>query len=807
MADTAEFGPAVAESTVPDDHPMGVDPRLYTDDGSEPASVWASSQRLREVIERQEARPPDADRRLLVDETQRQLITLGLFREVVRLFTGPIDPRSTVSLYVLLFPGEARDNTGTKDLNDKVLGYRLNSEYIAARQEEIRAIFPPPNDTTGPRYTTVGQDYRTASIIAVGRTPEDFAKDLTRLDGRLRVRLLEFLKRAEADKDVTAERLKEIRKLIRTLEKNQKYRFDFLFGTNTLSIRGKPLDVVFQLLTEALKGAGLARFAAKGKSMTTRVSKKMADRGIGSPAKGHDPRGRVFRSGVFLDVLKTADILKDLMTKGPTKEDGFDYRAVFVDTVWTVTFLLYKRVYFGNPDVIRDVRKKALVEPKFSQGVKFNFTAQKELLELWLVTLNMLDFIKDFVSTEYPRHVEAYHVEALLILEQLLRKDEVINWPRLSRFLTRDLRQRSETIAVQGTASEFQFYSFASDQPDQIFFAMDIRDLGVDLMAFYEVAQMTIQDDKLVGFDLMVETLRATDVITARRRFTYDSVVAAFRKHYEAASAAGTRARALTAFGGSMLTEGAMPDFRSSLRVMLGGDELFVAAHPYYAQVEHLIIADLAKARFQNRPLNMRAGVVYSSAARAPGPASVASGPNVSVAQRKENQKAHDRSLKLVVDSLNELKPLERTHRRIERLIEKLEANEKKKQLAPPYTRKLQELRLMEVYGRVKYRWARPLSAAAHRRLRTALLAGDLPAAVNTKLFELVDFAGNAVDAQKLVALAAQLEAAVRKDVGKDNFHVDLPPITKIPPLIQEIIDFFLPPEKKKGKDEDVRAA
>ena len=57
MSDDHEFGPAVAGTTLTDDHPMGIDPEPDTDDGSEPAPVWVSSQRLREVIDRQEPRP------------------------------------------------------------------------------------------------------------------------------------------------------------------------------------------------------------------------------------------------------------------------------------------------------------------------------------------------------------------------------------------------------------------------------------------------------------------------------------------------------------------------------------------------------------------------------------------------------------------------------------------------------------------------------------------------------------------------------------------------------------------------------
>lgn len=799
MADP-EFGPAVAESSVTDDHPMGADPRLYSDDGHEPSPVWAASQRLREVVERREALPPGADRQLLVTETQRQLTTLGLFREVVRLFTGPLDPRTTVTLFVLLFPGEGKDNTGTKDLNDKILGYRLNSEFIAARQAEIRAVFPPPDDRTGPRYVTVGQDYKTAAILAVQKTPEEFAKDLVQLDKQLRLRLLEFVVRAEKDPDTDPKKLPDIRTLRDTLRRNEKYRFDFLFGTNTLGIRGRAIDVTFQLLTEALKGAGLARYAAKGTSLSRGVSRDMAQRrGIEAPAKGQDSRGRVFRPEVFLKVLKTADDIRDLMSKGSNRDKPLDFRAIYVDTVWTTTFVLYRRLFFANPDVVRDARKKLLEPPPLESGVKFTFTSQKELVELFLVTLNMIDFVKEFASPEYPRHVEEYHVEALLILEQLLKPTEPIEWSRLARFLTHDTRQGFEPVAIQGLASEFQFYSAASDNVDQMFFAMDIRDLGVELMGFYEASQLVIQDDKLAGIPLMRETFRATDPIAARRRFTYDSVVAVFKKHYGAARAAGSRAEALKAFGGTLRTDGVMPEFRQSLQVMLGGDEVFVAAHPYYARVEHLIIADLARITFQRAPLNMRTGVAYSAADRAPGP----DGPDIDPGQRALNQKAHDKALKLATDSLSELKPLERTQRRIERLIDMLEGNAKKKDLAPAHRKRLAELHLLELYTRVQHKYARQLTPAVYRRLHRFLLAADLPGAVGTKLFELVDHGGNTVDAVALSKQTAALEAAVRRDVGKDNIHIDGPPVTKIPRVIQEIIDFFLPKEKIPLEDEE----
>lgn len=803
MADDVEFGPSVAESTLPDDHPMGIDPRLYSADGSEPAPVWAASQRLREVIERQQARPPDADRDLLVTEIQRQLVTLGLYRELARQNLEPADPRRTLSLYVILFPGEARDNTGIKDLNDKVLGYKLCSEFIAARQAEIRAIFPLTGNASGPRFVTVGQDYKTASVLAVGKTPEEFAKNLALLDERLSVHLLGYLDKAEKD-TTDAARLGEIRKLRQKLRKKG-YRFDYLFGVDTLPIAGRPLDLVFRLVTEALKGAGTARFAAKGRSLRYGITKALArGRGADAPDKGDDPRGRVYQAGTFLKILKAADDIKKLAAAGPNRDQALDFRSVYVDTVWTSAFLPYQKVFFGNPDVIRDVRKKALKRPPVKDGVKFDFKAQVELLELWLVALNAMDYVKEFVSTEFPRMVERQHTQGLLLIEELFTKSAAISWPRLARFLTRDIRDTFHPVAIQGTASEYQFYSHAADYPEQIFFAMDIRDLGVELMAFYELAQMNIVKWGFSGFDLMVETFRSTDAIVQRKRFTYDKVVEVFHRYYGQASAAGAAAEAAKAFGTTLRTDGAMPPFGESVRVMLGGDEVFVAAHPYYARCVHRIVAELVNTRFNDRPLNMRTGVAYSNAPRVRGEVPAAYGPLINPAQRAGNQKSHDKALKLATDSHGLLKPLERSQRRIERLIDILEGSPKKKDLAPPFLKRLGDLRLLDVFVRAQHAYAPQVSAPTYARVHRLMKAGDLGAALDTTLVDLVDLTGRELDGRTLTKQAADLEAEVRRAVGTDNFHVDGPPVTKMPSWMKKAIDhwtdFDEEEEKKRRK-------
>ncbi|QYL15583.1 hypothetical protein [Mycolicibacterium pallens] len=57
--------------------------------------------------------------------------------------------------------------------------------------------------------------------------------------------------------------------------------------------------------------------------------------------------------------------------------------------------------------------------------------------------------------------------------------------------------------------------------------------MGVDLMLLYEYSNRQVGHNKYSDSDLMGETFRATDPIDARRRATYDLVVAVFRKHHD----------------------------------------------------------------------------------------------------------------------------------------------------------------------------------------------------------------------------------------------------------------------------------
>jgi hypothetical protein len=779
MADTGEN---VAETTLAYDQ-FRLDPDLQTDDDAEPAPVWEQSQRLRELVDGRARRPPDDARKKLAQAVRDQVRTLDLYTAVddlAREAVGTRNPR-TATLYVILFPGEARDKTGIKDLNDKVLGYFHNSEFMARRRARIASIFTAPPDTTGPRYATVGQDYKTAYVLAVGKKPKDFATDLKTLDAGLREDLIAVLIEARKDERV-ADKHPEMEKLLRTLKRNPKYRFDFLFGFDSLPVDDAPIDVTFRLVTEALKGAGIARCAVKLSHMGQKPARNLGLRRTGIPKTppGEDDRGQAYEVRLFLRLARVAGALKEVVTRGPVEGQPFNYLDVYVNTVWTVAFLLIDRLDYVNPTVVRDVRKKLLEKPPLRDGLKFGLESQIKMMELWMVAVNMIDFVSGFVSDEFPKVVNRLHVRARAAVRNLERATDEVDWDQLIPVLTEDVRQSRQRVAAQGTSSQFQFYSAVSDFPDQIFFTTDIRDLGVELLSYYEIVTKNIVDLQRGEAALLEQTLLSNDGTVLRKRFTYDRILAVFFQHYQTLRGkTGAFAAAQTAFGRPVFNSGPLPDFERSVQLMIGGDEFFIGAHPLYTERVSQIIADLDELFFDptlgDMKLNMRAGVAFSAAKQVSGggPVDTVRGPGISDAQRREHFKAHDSTMKLCADAPNMLKQFERAQDRIERLIGKLESNPKKKDRAPTFRSKVAALGLLRLYARAKFMHAPVSSPAAYARLRRALRDEDLAGALNTGKFDLIDFDGNEVKGQDLLQRAAALEEAVRVVVRPDNIHVD----------------------------------
>ena len=290
--------------------------------------------------------------------------------------------------------------------------------------------------------------------------------------------------------------------------------------------------------------------------------------------------------------------------------------------------------------------------------------------------------------------------------------------------------------------------------------------------------------DKLEGEKLMEETFRASDLITRQRRVTYDTVVKTFLYYYKRLLGGNGKTEALEAFGHGIGPLGTLPDFDKTTQFMLGGDEIFVAADPRYTKFIPDIIDALDGATFENKPLNLRTAVTFSSAERVTGPPE----------QKRKNQEAHDQAMQLAGAGPGPLKEFERTHRRIEMLIEKLQANPKKEKQAPAFTKDLAKLPLTRVYAQIKYRRAKRLADQEFARLLRLLREGTPAQAGGSIDVEFVDFDGKVVDGVKLTTDAAALEKKVRDAVGWDNRHVDGPPMTKMPKIIKWLEDILKQP-------------
>jgi hypothetical protein len=670
-----------------------LDPRYATNDPEhKPSPVWAESQRLRELIAavREGREPGAAGRTILRDALERQLPTLLLWRHVVAhrkaLGTHSVSDQ-TATLYLIVFPGEGRDNTGLKQLNDKVLGYEINTKFIRARQKAIAEIFSGAPGG-GPAFAAVGQDYKTASIIAVGRKREDFAKELVKLDAKLRTLLNAALDEAEeeAKKEKDEKRrtareraIKDVRKAI----KNSKYRFDFLFGAVTRRMSTfDAIETVFLLVTEALKAAGVARFIARIEPLMKFLAARSEARRIAKENRTErddkklDNRGKAFDLDDYRRTTRVAQIIRTRMSIPPHRDDLRDYVHIYVNGVWTFPFVIFhpeEERLIANPDVVRDARKRALEAPPLKRGVKFSINDQVSLLELWLTSINVLDLIKDFLVPEFKDLLVFYHDKASTAWSEVT-EGRPIDPPRLEAVLTRDLRQGKRPLPVLGRASEFQFYAYTADHADRIFYAMDVRDLGVDLLVPYELSNDAILMRQVRDTRLMIETFWASEPINRRKRATYDAVVDLFRKAHNARR--DWKAESRRAFGNAGATLVPMPAFEDSVQIMMGGDEVFVSAHPGYAGLEAEIIKALSERRHKGLPLNIRVAVIYSSAFWAGTQPGSAPTPE----QRERNAGAHDQALGLAGGLSATLKDLERRHRRMERLLDKLlEAADKQK--------------------------------------------------------------------------------------------------------------------------------
>src|SRR5262249_16833232 len=137
--------------------------------------------------------------------------------------------------------------------------------------------------------------------------------------------------------------------------------------------------------------------------------------------------------------------------------NGGIYNAIYANKVWMPAFLYYRERYFGHPDMIREVRKKMQGKEDWQKtvGMLPGKRAKRSRHELYFITLNLLDFVAGFLTSEFHKELVAFHDLALAAFFELEDDVRPINWDRLIRVLTHDIRLTSDRRIVLGTTSEF----------------------------------------------------------------------------------------------------------------------------------------------------------------------------------------------------------------------------------------------------------------------------------------------------------------------------------------------------------------
>jgi hypothetical protein len=740
-----------------DDEILGLDDDLasfavrsdyQSDDSTTLPVVWARSDAVARALDSVIVTPES--RAILLQAVERQLNTAWYYL-LLRLDQGAA--RGTTSTpqwdsFALVFPGETRDNTGVKDLNDKILGYQLNNRYRDLYQAEIRTIF------NAHQLHIVGQNYKSA-YFATPRQEHSrrrFDRGLLELDAALRRILLALL-----DEQPEKERTKEGRELQEKLRRDEQYRFEIFYGMTTLENHpGAPMrpaaaatwqdiglinsaqplgpavprdlqkagpetmDTMFQAVTETLKAAAMSRILYNVNKHTRDIVPKIpVDESV-------DRRGQVFSGTNYARFAGIARAVKAVVRGSRFP----DYSNIYINTVYTKTFL---DKTLPNRDVVRDIRKKKFVGPPPGQQVGLSATKQRAWLEVWLTGLNTLDFIKDFhTPTEYPDLVGEYHEKVAEAILDLTVDSPAVDLGRVREVIDKDLRQ-DRAIAIFGTGSEYAFYNEVSNYSRRIFFSMDIRDFGVDVLANYDAVNEKVVADNLQGRKLLRATLQSTDWVALARRRVYETTEKILRSYHP---------RIVRPRG-----------FAEDVQTMLGGDELFVATDPRFAPYIANILRDM-----DANHLNLRCGIVHSVARSAAGDK-----------QRRNNQLAHQEAMSASDRTGDVLKYFERLHSRIERLIGKLDDDEAQ---APPdgkrgFLQKLNGLQLLKMYA--EFVMPPRSRSAAHveevlRRLKEQVDAEGV--VDDVKLYR---FDGTEVSQEKLRADVAKLEDRVREKVGDRN--------------------------------------
>jgi hypothetical protein len=655
-----------------------VDPRLHARDDDEVPRAWRLAFNIEKWLEQlnhwREANRREARQKIGDDQLERQVPNLKLFEKLASEDDEPKSrhggndtssrpPKEVVWLFVLVFPGETQEGcTGTKELNDWVIGYDRNASYIRERNAKIREIFGE-EDNSGSgnwhdNFTVIRQNYKTSVIAAVKAQNEPDSSDddmrkmfdtaMAKMDDEFADILLRYVNDADGDPQFGRNPRILARKLVND------HTFEMFYGQAALSDARTKAEVIYRASTDCQKAAGVARTEYE---LDTKA------------ARNYDSRGRSFDFGAYQEFLHQARELRESIRNN---NDG----KVKVDDVPAVVFKKEGGEWIPNPHVIRDARKDKLGSDDDDEEER----QQIEWIKSYIRVINTMDFLKDFLGgEEFPGTVKNHLAEGRSHRKHLGRPpNEDVDREAIENFIQRDLR--GEYRPALGRASEYVFYAETANYGDRLILILDVRDLGVDVLTGFSRAVEKLLDAP-EGQRLPL-TLESTDSIVQKKRKLFQSVQDAFRDGLHDVqgkfSAGKVRiGRLRKAWGWEEKDFLRSSSGMGSPGFLLGGDEVFVAADPLYLVAISEILSKLCPPDKHN----VRAAVALSRA-------------HSTEQERGANAIAHNKAIQSADKTMGSLKHFERHDHRLRRRIARMDDAEDRRHCE----RKLNELGLFDLF-------------------------------------------------------------------------------------------------------------
>ena len=357
----------------------------------------------------------------------------------------------------MVIPGGG--GTGVKTLNDKLVGYAINSsKIIPGRNAALHDAFHA-------KFSIVEQTYKSTTMIAKDQSPvetrEALTSGLAMVDPAVQRVLVAGLKEGLAfwQKQPGDEAKQRVASIKHTLADVQQggFVFDVQVG-------------VAEVAAEGVAGAlGAKMNATKAASMGRSQGRERDDGHDGAS----DARITAFDQAAFFAFCREGVELAGRLAD----------KTLTIDRRKVALFLRDRGSLVPNRDVLRDVRKAKIKPDELANDdERESFAAFGRYID----HINAFDYFKGFTADELDagnvdaRIAQARGVRDALKARRALAQEEVTS---LKTVLSTDTNRNP--VAEQGTASEAGFFNATRKAANRIVFNMDIIDLGLDGMAGY----------------------------------------------------------------------------------------------------------------------------------------------------------------------------------------------------------------------------------------------------------------------------------------------------------------------------------